>query len=810
VNEQYPPLSLVAPLTADRRPEKSRLVPPSSEIILRRAHIAARLQSQIEPISERLAGLSAEERRAIFVKLEHEGSVPLAGTGLKPITEPTDRFTLALIRDNNLDRLSSRLNEFATGPEKKGTIPHGELGRIQSIIEGQPSDRLSEMLLRSYDDLVRQEWIICEIEMISVAQGSKQKQRELSDIREVLMQAFRNGTRGNLFEHEEIKGTIRAIIRCTGELFRELVEGRFWQNRIVWFEERPLFETLHQTVQEFDVSALGPIDPPEAVAPTVCVIDTGVTAGNPFLARIVKEGQSHSFLKQDPNNPNDAFGHGSGVASLVGFYALNLASGASNQAKAWIASARILDGQNKLEDERLFSAILREVVEHFAPQGIKIFNLSVNDFSLGWNQSAKRTVPRRSWTARTIDQLSRKWDVVFVVSTGNLSAPEINEFIGLDRHYPAYLSEESASIHDPGQSALAITVGSLAHSSLVAGPDGRTSAMAQQNHPSPFTRTGPGIRGEIKPELVEYGGNYAFDETLKRARDNLGLKIPVASHQLSPAVAYDVGSSFAAARVSHKFALTLHDLRPLGIEPSSCLLKAFLVNSARCPISDELQSFRELLSSSDVYHWSHILGYGIPDHQRATYCDEHSVLMFFQGTLKPDTVAFFDVPVPASLENAERGRKRLTVTVAMLPEVQRWGLEEYLGTTFKWRMFRGDIPREQIVARMAESENDGPDQGEDDEAPNELKFELGILRRSRGVIQNDAAEWTIHRSEYSANHYTLAIAAYERWSRENADSVPFAVVIRLEDDSQTAQVYGEVQAALATLRVTAQASPAAS
>jgi hypothetical protein len=445
------------------------------------------------------------------------------------------------------------------------------------------------------------------------------------------------------------------------------------------------------------------------------------------------------------------------------------------------------------------------VVSHFAPQGIKIFNLSVNDFSLGWNQSAKRTVPRRSWTARTIDQLSRKWDVVFVVSTGNLSAPEINEFIGSDLTYPKYLGQETASIHDPGQSALAVTVGSLAQTTLIAG-DGRTRALAEQNHPSPFTRTGPGIRGEIKPELVEYGGNYAFDETLNRARDNIGLKVSVASHQLSPAIAYDVGSSFAAARVSHRLALILQDLQFLGIQPSSCLLKAFLINSARCPISDVLEQFQESLSSTDAYRWSHIVGYGIPDHQRSTYCNEHQVLMFFQGTLQADTVAFFDVPVPANLENTDRGKKRLTVTVVMAPEVQRWGLEEYLGATFKWRMFRGDTPREQIVARMAEGEDEEVDEGEDEEAPSELSFKLGILRRSRGAIQHDVAEWTLHRPEYSTNHYTLAIASYERWGREKPDPVPFAVVIRLEDDSQSANVYAEVQSALAVLRVPAQAS----
>ena len=37
-------------------------------------------------------------------------------------------------------------------------------------------------------------------------------------------------------------------------------------------------------------------------------------------------------------------------------------------------------------------------------------------------------------------------------------------------------------------------------------------AIAEQKQPSPFTRCGPGIGKEIKPELVELGGNYLIDE----------------------------------------------------------------------------------------------------------------------------------------------------------------------------------------------------------------------------------------------------------------------------------------------------------
>jgi len=64
-------------------------------------------------------------------------------------------------------------------------------------------------------------------------------------------------------------------------------------------------------------------------------------------------------------------------------------------------------------------------------------------------------------------------------------------------------------------------------------------------------------------------------------------------------------------------------------------------------------------------------------------------------------VAYLDIPVPVALTNTGDGTKRLTITLVHAPEVQRWGLERYLGTTMKWRLFRGDVSKEDIIAAMS-------------------------------------------------------------------------------------------------------------
>jgi hypothetical protein len=305
---------------------------------------------------------------------------------------------------------------------------------------------------------------------------------------------------------------------------------------------------------------------------------------------------------------------------------------------------------------------------------------------------------------------------------------------------------------------------------------------------------------------TDYGGNYLIEEEGGQVRTNRSLGVTMASHQLTPALRHDSGTSFAAPRTTHKLALVLSDLLAMGIEPSADLLKAFLVNSAQYTIGGEdRESFKEAVGDSQ---WLNVLGYGMADDVRATYCDPYSAVMFYQGTIEPDTIAFLSIPIPTNLSESGREIKRLTVTVSYSPEVQRWGLERYLGAALKWRVFRGDVPQDDVITAMSapdEDETEQPAPGaaalvEEPEGPNELKFELGITRRSRGAIQHDVAEWSVHKPEFSAHHYTLAVAAYKKWTH-SISAVPFAVVVRIEETSQSAEIYNEVRTALIELEV---------
>lgn len=817
MNSDFPPRALPLPVFDKRKPAKGQPVPLPQDLFDRRDEIARSLGLKITELDRTLRAMTPEQRRAVFYKITHEGPVDLTGTGLKPVVERGDAVTLAVPKGDNLNALNEKLNAAATaqaGPSR--LVSHGDLLRIEDLIPGDPKDRLSDELFAQYDSLIEQASVICEIELMSLEQGSNKQRAEIQGALADLRTAFAAGVHGTLFEHEEHEGTCRAVIRVTGDMFRRLVEEPRWHRTIWWFEPKPRFETFQTIWQNFRVQDLAPIEPPPEDAPIVCVVDSGVTAGNPFLEPVTREDLLRSFLKADPKNPFDEFGHGSNVASLVAYYALNIAKGGTNRGRVWIASARILDANNSLEEGQLFSKVLREVVTTFKPLGVRIFNLAVSDVAKKWNPTTKRTAPRKSWVARTIDRLSREHDVVFVTCTGNLTTNAIRDYMTGTAPYPKYFCDEDCRLLDPGQAALALTIGSIVPSTLVV--SSADTAIAELDHPSPFTRCGPGMRKEVKPELVEFGGNLVYDAEGKWVRSNPGTDVVMASHQISPALARSQGTSFAAPRVAHKLALIFKDLLELGVEHVSApLLRAFVVNSSTYRGTEELiPGLSGHLSDEDRKHWMNVLGYGFPDAVRATYCDDYSMTLFYQGEIEPDHIAYFDVPVPASLAGA-KGKKLLTVTVTHSPEVQKWGLERYFGTDLKWRMFRGDVNREEVTAAMSQTVSSEVDEEEEEgggldepelfaepELPNELSFDHKLNRRSRGTVQHDTYEWTQHKEAYSENHYTLAVAAFKRWNR-NVENVPFAVVVRIEDLGTTAKIYTEIREILARLEVETQA-----
>jgi len=710
--------------------------------------------------------------------------------------------SLVVARKMGLEKFDERIKGFGEGDEPgrpKGT----ELATaLQSIELGNPKDRLSDEVFAAYEAWCAEDWVTYEIEIASFASHPSTQRKEVELILLEIHAVLARGIRGNVFEADVSARSARIVLRSNGATFREFVEDAKWWRKIVFFDARPRFETFSQVLQAFnvgDVSIEGP--PPDAE--TLCIIDTGVAALNPFLDKVIRRDLSRSFIV-GCSPTADENGHGSGVASLAAYYQVEYQNGGSNRAAAFIASARIMsdDGQldvpqvenedqDRQQQARLLSKILREIVEHYRPQGIRVFVLAFQILGHIWGKAARRQVARNAWVARTIDNLCREYDVVFVTITGNVSPQDVAELLQNATH-PEHLLRPLAKVLDPGHAALAVASGSVASSANVVVAPQVPIALPQQ--PSPFTRSGPGFGESIKPDVVERGGNLVRDPAFNTVVSNVGTNIVMASGKLTPALQNSNGTSFAAPRVAHHLALICNSLRELGVEPTAPLLRAILAASAERPVGSEMLGDDENLA---------LLGYGLPDGFAATECQNHSVLLYWQGTLSSDGNALFRIHVPAELASNGRGKKRIVVSVATAPQVQTWGIAEYLGAEMKFRLFCGDKNSDEIEALLQRDEDEknvAAKVGVDD-----LKMNLGITRRSVGALQRDTYEWSVHKEDFSAEDYTLAVTLTgASWVKKDS-VVPVAVVVRLEDTTgRYAELYARVRASIRA-RIAAQA-----
>lgn len=813
----YPIIRLGKPTIHNRAKIKSKPPILSNEVFARRSEIAQTLRSKLDKVVEHIRDLSEEQLRAVFYRLEHSSPANptnIYGTGLLPVEQPTPEIIVARPNptERELKKFYKRLASFENSKKNTAQINDQWLTKLEDIQLQSPKERLSKDLRAKYASFVKQKTqFLFEIEIVSRAQGKNKQLDDLKSAIKEIEELLCIGVHGVFLEKEFQQPLCRAILRCNGQIFKTLVEEPVWIDRIRSIESRPKFQTIKGIDEAFKFSDLAQIPSPPEDAPTVCIIDSGVSPGNPFLAPVVRSDMVKNYVNPELFEIGDDSGHGSAVASLAAYHRLSLAKDAQNTPHVWIASARVLDAKDKIPENRLFSSLLEQAVKDFSKHGVKVFCLAIGDEEKVWNSKTRKTLPRKSWVARRLDQLSRQYDVVFVISTGNFSKTRITHHINKGVAYPLYFQQEECQLLDPAQAALGITVGAVAGSTLL-GPGAHQSPIASKNLPSPYTRRGPGIRGETKPEVVEFGANLAFEELIKRAVENPGLGIRAASNKITPAVGVNFGTSFAAPRVAHHLGRIQGYLESLGIEPNAPLLRAFLVNSAEYPCSEaELSEFQNACSGTDDDDICHLLfGHGVPDGVRATSCSDFSTILYWQGEFETDKVYMFDVHIPQelALSNSER---KMTVTVSFSPEIHTYGIRRYLSADVRWKMFRGDVSRKEITKLMSKeseiSEDDvdefilaqkdfkqkslfetGEDENED-LTIKPLSFHPTMTQRSLGTLQNGSLHWKFHKPEFSQEDYTLAIVTKKNFG---SDRVPAALVVRIEELGRNIQIYQKI------------------
>jgi len=567
--------------------------------------------------------------------------------------------------------------------------------------------------------------------------------------------------------------------------------------------------------------------PPDADAPAVCVIDSGIQEAHTLLQPAIDQTTSHCFLPgRNANEVADQVapgGHGTRVAGAV-LYGESVAEHIASQLLFWIQNARVLNEHNSMPVELFPPEAIRAVITRFheGPRQTRIFNHSINA------NAPCRMRYMSAWAAE-IDLLSATHDILVIQSAGNLPLSGHNPQLGVREHlaagrdYPVFLYEASTRVANPAQSLQALTVGSVAYGALEA--NGWRTFAREQGHPSAFSRSGFSIWSVIKPEVVEYGGDDV--RTANVPPDvQTGSRVPAACPELvrstlfPPGPAYDrdeTGTSFSAPKIA-RIAAQLQRILP---EEPTLLYRALIVQSARWPVWAEglLTELRRLDARNDQEQRQQLIdrasriirliGYGIPNHQAATSNTDHRTTFITTGEtfIHAKECHIYQVPIPPALRRpADEFDIRIDVTLSYVaqPRRTRRNLRRYLSTWVDWKSSKlGEGINDFRVRALREEESDTdaePLPGAVLPWTLQEKSDAGWIRntkRNSGTVQKD---WAVVKSNTLPDHFCIAVVGHPGWSRDPDSSARYALAVSFEILGQEISIYDPLRTAIIELQ----------
>jgi len=539
-------------------------------------------------------------------------------------------------------------------------------------------------------------------------------------------------------------------------------------------------DILSIPLEEIDIG-----DSPPDDATGILVVDSGIRSAHPLLEGAVGDEIAVATRKSNKISENDTFdevGHGTMVAgiALYGDIGECLVSRRFNR-EIWIFSAKVMYkdefGYAKYDEEELLEHQLYKAIKYFVEN---YSNCKVINLSLGDETKVVREGMRQFPIASLIDELSKDYGVVFVVSAGNINDWFLNREYYI-KHYPNYLIDDSnnySRIIEPATASLAITVGSVFSISDLDESFRHFRRFEVKNFPSPFSRVGFGYKGMLKPELVENGGGSV-------AQDSSDLVITLNPEWISEGRLFtkDCGTSFSAPKIAHYIAKLMNKYTMY----SPNLIKALLISSAEIPKEEERP---EELKDADFRDILRIYGYGIPNLNRAMYSERSRVLLLRENKIKLNSVHLYAIYLPDEFVKTN-GKKKISVTLVYDPPTNR-NRSDYLGVSMEFHLFRNtDIETVRRVYSEISPENEDDEQLPENIKNNKLNLKPGVRLRKKGVHQKGVIEFS--KMEFDTDKpLVLVVICRDVWVKDESYLQDYAVVVEIEH-SASIDLYNQIR-----------------
>lgn len=535
--------------------------------------------------------------------------------------------------------------------------------------------------------------------------------------------------------------------------------------------------------------------------PYVCLLDSGLNYEHPLLTSAVDE--SDCYVINPTWDLADECGHGTNMAGLSVY----------GDMVDVLSSSDIYTVNHKLESVKLvrFSGDNEgEPLGAITSQGVALPEIDNYDrrrvFSMALASTDGRDRGRPSSWSSSLDSLACDYlgdnlnPRLFTVCAGN-TGDHLTDLL----EYPIY--NETQDIHDPAQSWNALTVGAYTEKTLVTEAGGY-QALAPAGALSPYSTTSVTWANSmpIKPEVVFEGGNVGYDQYSCMGLPS--LKLLSLNNDFNSRYFSTSEATSAANTLCSRFSASLMAQYP-DYWPET--IRALVVHSAYWTDGMFQQVNAESTLKKKVKRLVRLVGYGVPNLERAMWSADNSLSLVVQDKIKPyhkpkgkqpttRDMHIHELPWPKeSLLELGEAEVEMTVTLSYFIEPNPSSRNVAGKYSYPSHQLRFDVkrPSESIndfkarMSRSAQNEEHGTSS-----APQDPNWLLGNAR-NKGSIHKDV--WTGTAAElaergqiaiYPAMGWWRTHTKLQHWDKE----ARYSLVVSIAVPEVEVDLYSKIEA----------------
>lgn len=507
--------------------------------------------------------------------------------------------------------------------------------------------------------------------------------------------------------------------------------------------------------------------------PVVGVLDSGIS-NNQYLKPWLINRKFSSY----PDELIDS-SHGSCVSSIIIY-------GDELENKDWTGnSGCMLFDATVFPDEKKEKIHEDDLVENIREAINKNSDIKIWNLSLGTGSEAD--INDFSDFGKALDDIQMMYDVIICKSTGNCK--------NFKKGFP------KSRIAKSGDSMRSLVVGSIAHNKT-------RNDISNINHPSPFTRVGPGPANTIKPDLVSFGGNAGV-------KNGKVLQNGVSAIAPDGSSVKVIGTSFSTPRVTSLLSELNFKIKE-NFNPT--LLKALAIHSAKYPTGINF-SINEKVNQ---------MGFGVANSaNEIIYNDPYEITLILQENInKGEFIEILDFPFPESLVDTDGFfYGEVKITLVAQPVLREKQGAEYCQSNLKLQFGTYDDIKERDITKAMILNPIGPEDPKNvildsnygsahkRETSSEYARERMLL--NYGKKYQPVKKYSVNLDEMTAARQRDSLASDRKWFarikgeyRDFAETMAiqdgevlnqdFTLIVTIRDTKAKHQVYNEVSRLLAT------------